>query len=148
PAQPVRLALSIAILDYDILCFNVSQVPQTSEKCAQVRVGVGGSKQQHADARNPLALLRACRERPRDCRAAEERNEVAALHLYAHSITSSASSRRSRGIVNPSVLAVLRLIASSNLVGCSIGMSPGLAPLRILPTNTAACLNSAGRSVS
>src|SRR5215813_5750891 len=90
-----------------------------------------------------LALLRARRKRPRH-RAAEQRDELAAFH----SITSSASSRRSRGIVNPSVLAVLRLIASSNLVGCSIGMSPGLAPLRILPTNTAACLNSAGRSVS
>src|SRR5262245_39602545 len=32
------------------------------------------------------------------------------------------------------VLAVLRLITSSNVVGCSTGRSPGFAPLRILST--------------
>jgi hypothetical protein len=35
-------------------------------------------------------------------------------------------------IVRPSVLAVFRLITSSNLIGCSMGRSPGLAPLRII----------------
>jgi hypothetical protein len=40
-----------------------------------------------ADAPHPLALLRARRERPRHCRAAEQRYERAPLH---HSITSSA----------------------------------------------------------
>ena len=35
-------------------------------------------------------------------------------------------------IVRPSALAVLRLITSSNLVGCSTGMSAGFTPLRIL----------------
>jgi|SRR5215468_9016144 len=39
-------------------------------------------------------------------------------------------------IVRPSALAVLRLITSSNCVGCSIGSSPALAPLRILSTNS------------
>src|SRR5437660_7762857 len=34
-------------------------------------------------------------------------------------------------MVSPSSLAVLRLMISSNLVGCSTGKSPGLAPLRI-----------------
>jgi hypothetical protein len=33
--------------------------------------------------------------------------------------------------LRPSALAVLRLIASSNLVGCWIGSSSGLAPLRM-----------------
>ena len=33
----------------------------------------------------------------------------------------------------PSVLAVLRLMTSSNLVGCCTGKSAGLAPLRIFP---------------
>ena len=37
-------------------------------------------------------------------------------------------------MVIPSALAVLRLTTSSNLVGCSIGRSPGLAPFRILST--------------
>jgi hypothetical protein len=52
----------------------------------------------------------------------------------AHSMTSSARARIDCGTVRPSALAVFRLIASSNLVGCSIGRSAGLAPLRILST--------------
>jgi hypothetical protein len=51
-------------------------------------------------------------------------------HLY--SITSSARESRVGGTVRPSALAVLRLMTSSNLVGCSTGRSPGLAPLKIL----------------
>src|SRR5262245_1669181 len=39
---------------------------------------------------------------------------------------------------SPSALAVLRLMISSNFVGRSTGRSAGLAPLRILSTNTAA----------
>src|SRR5207253_1833377 len=35
-----------------------------------------------------------------------------------------------RGIVRPSAFAVLRLMTSSNLVGCSTGRSAGLAPFR------------------
>src|SRR5436190_15203786 len=42
------------------------------------------------------------------------------------------------GIVRPSTLAVFRLTTKSNLVGCSMGRSPGLAPLRILWTRSAA----------
>ena len=51
-----------------------------------------------------------------------------------HRITSSACRRIDSGMVNPRALAVFRLITSSNFVGCSIGRSPGLAPLRILST--------------
>jgi hypothetical protein len=51
-----------------------------------------------------------------------------------HSITSSARARSDSGMVRPRALAVLRLITSSNLVGCSTGRSAGLAPLRILST--------------
>src|SRR4029450_4052369 len=51
-----------------------------------------------------------------------------------HSMTWSARSRSGCGIVSPSALAVLRLITSSNLVGCSIGRSAGFAPLKILST--------------
>jgi len=56
-----------------------------------------------------------------------------------YSITSSATLRSLSGIVRPSALAVLRLITSSNVVGCSIGKSPGFAPLKILSTYKAAC---------
>ena len=55
-----------------------------------------------SDAPHPLALLRARRERPRGCRAAEQRDEVAALH----SITSSASESRLSEILTPSAFAV------------------------------------------
>ncbi len=46
-------------------------------------------------------------------------------------ITSSARSNSSFGIVSPSAFAVLRLMTSSNLVGCSIARSLGLALLRL-----------------
>src|SRR5262245_21117821 len=49
----------------------------------------------------------------------------------SYSITSSAISRKSRGIVRPSALAVFRLITSSNFAGCCTGNSAGFAPFRI-----------------
>jgi hypothetical protein len=52
-------------------------------------------------------------------------------------MTWSARSRNDCGIVNPSAFAVFRLTTRSNLVGCSTGISAGLAPLRILSTNYA-----------
>ena len=58
-------------------------------------------------------LLRARRERPGGSRAAEQRDERAPLH----SITSSARASRVAGTSRPSVLAVLRLITNSYLVG-------------------------------
>jgi ATP-dependent DNA ligase len=55
--------------------------------------------------------LRACCERPRNRRAAEQRDEVASA---AHSITSSARATRLFGIVRPSIFAVCRLMTNSN----------------------------------
>ena len=52
----------------------------------------------------------------------------------AHSMTSSARTRKDCGIVSPSALAVLRLMTNSNFVGCSMGSSAGFAPFRILST--------------
>ena len=61
--------------------------------------------------------------------------ELAALiGTRGHSITRSARSSSVCGIVRPSALAVFMLMISSNLVGCSIGRSPALAPFRILST--------------
>src|SRR5712671_1228078 len=54
-----------------------------------------------------------------------------------HSITSSARCCKNHGTSSPSAFAVLRLMTSSNFVGCSTGRSAGLAPLKILSTNTA-----------
>src|SRR6266853_5010269 len=67
------------------------------------------------------------------------------LATLAHPITSSARSSSSCGIVSPSALAVLRLMTSSNFVGCSTGSSAGLDPLRILSTKTAARRKTSSR---
>src|SRR5262249_23572506 len=56
------------------------------------------------------------------------------VYLGASLITLSARYSIDCGIVTPICLAVLRLIASSNFVGCSTGRSAGLAPFRILST--------------
>ena len=50
-----------------------------------------------------------------------------------HSITSSARSKIDVGTSMPSALAVLRLTAVSNFVGCSTGNSAGLSPLSTRP---------------
>jgi hypothetical protein len=50
-----------------------------------------------------------------------------------HSITSSVSERSPGDNVRPSIFAVLRLITSSNLVGCNTGRSAGLAPFKTIP---------------
>jgi hypothetical protein len=60
---------------------------------------------------------------------------------YCYSITLVARRSTDWGIVMPRALAVLRLITSSNCVGCSIGRSAGLVPLRIRWTYTAAWRN-------
>jgi hypothetical protein len=60
------------------------------------------------DGRELRWLLRTRRERPRRCRAAEERDELAALH----SITSSAIESRLSEILTSSALAVRRLITN------------------------------------
>ena len=52
-----------------------------------------------------------------------------AANKFHHSITSSAVASSLSGMVTPSAFAVLRFIRSSNVVGSSIGKSPGFAPL-------------------
>lgn len=47
---------------------------------------------------------------------------------YDYSMTLSARIRSASGIVNPRPFAVLRLITSSNVVGCCTGMSWGRSP--------------------
>ena len=51
-----------------------------------------------------------------------------------YSITSSAVASSVGGMVSPSALAVVRLIAVSNLVGACTGRSAGFAPRRIRST--------------
>src|SRR5262252_6851756 len=97
---------------------------------------------QEHDAPHSLRLLRVPRERPR-CRAAEQRDEIAPP---PHSITSSARASSVGGTSRPSVLAVLRLMINSNLVGCWIGRSAGLAPLKMRSTYDADRRNTSATS--
>src|SRR6476619_64365 len=66
-----------------------------------------------------------------DSRAA--RNCPQELH---YSITSSARPSSGRGILRPSVLAVLRLMANSTFVTCCTGGSAAFSPLRMRPVLT------------
>src|SRR5260370_36235926 len=62
-----------------------------------------------------------------------------------YSITSSARASTDGGRLRPSAFAVVRLMVNSNLVGCSTGMSAGLAPRRTLSINSAVCRNVSGK---
>ena len=57
------------------------------------------------------------------------------LVFFYHLITLSALYSIDCGIVRPICFAVLRLITSSNLVGCSTGRSAGLVPSGFCPRN-------------
>src|SRR5262245_16852550 len=69
-------------------------------------------------------------ERPRHCRASEQRDELAPLH----SITSLARASSVGGTVRPSAVAAFALMTNSNFVGCCTGRSAGLAPFRMRTT--------------
>ena len=55
------------------------------------------------------------------------------MHMLptTYSITSSARASSDGGTVTPMALAVIRLMISSNLIGCSTGISAGLIPCKI-----------------
>ena len=76
--------------------------------------------------------------RPRDVEATLLHRDIRAAitprFTAPHSITSSARASSVGGTSRPRDFAVLRLMTSSNLVGCMTGSSAGLAPLRMRPT--------------
>ena len=123
PASPVILDCHVLALD------GAGFVEAFTERSGMAHGGLGRPAADKADHRQ-CRLLRARRERPRRRRATEQRDELAP----SHSITSSARASSVGGTSRPSALAVLRLITSSNLVGCMTGRSAGLAPLRMRPT--------------
>src|SRR5204863_4333669 len=119
---PVELGAAVSAID-------PAELPQRSHKRRHAglnfRVGLG-PRHQHTDPPHPIRLLRARRERPGGRRAAEQCDELAALH----SLTSSAAASRVAGTVRPSAFAVLRLITNSNFTVCWIGKVEGFSPLR------------------
>ena len=68
----------------------------------------------------------------------EQARQEQVVRGILYSMMSSARASRVGEMLRPRALAVLRLIASSNLVGCWTGRSPGLAPFKILSTYVAA----------
>src|SRR5260370_41498890 len=117
-------------VDHHVASLDPPRLPQrlTKRDHAGARIQAAFYTHQHPDEPNALALLRACRERPR-CRAAEQRYELATFH----SITSLARASSVAGTSRPNASAVCRLITNSNLLACRIGRSPGFSPLRIRP---------------
>src|SRR5262249_28915864 len=132
--EPLRRLVREAMFELEVAPLDVAEFRKAVADRAEIGsllVRAAGMPE-ITDRGNSPALLRARRERPGGCRT-KQRDERAAFH----SITSSASNRNGSEIVRPRALAVLRLMTSSNFVGCSAGSSAGLAPLRILSTYAA-----------
>src|SRR4029453_746367 len=85
-SELVVISLRPAVFDQHIAAFNKTSVIQPlSNDCEQECIGRPRTAAQDTDNRK-LLLLRMRRQRPRHRRAADQRDELAALH----SITSSA----------------------------------------------------------
>lgn len=126
-------AAELHVVDLQVAALLVAEQLQLLHECT-LR-GRRRCREENAEAKDFRRLAgRPRRGRPQHCRAQKQRKDTSAVH----SMTSSARSRIVGGIVRPSSRAVFKLTTSSNLVGCSIGRSAGLAPLRILSTSAAA----------
>src|SRR5215831_12680222 len=159
-----RVGASALVIAPDPACVDadVAALAQRGDDLAPERI-LRVEGHQHADAPRLFRLLRARRERPCR-RGGESQHERAAsysvhsrtsgnpgdtvrgsgsplprgrtdLSLAAHHpITSSAAVSNVGGTSRPSVLAVLRLITSSYLVGACTGRCEGFSPLRMRST--------------
>src|SRR5262245_14752196 len=132
----------MAVFNDNILPFHIAQFPQTFLKrlASSVWTRTKGSEKSYPRA-SPRLLL-GCRGKAKRKKQGANRNtENAFLYRFTHAfrltthaylITRSALARTLGGMVKPICCAVLRLMTSSNFVGCSTGISAGLDPLRIL----------------
>src|SRR6516162_5723997 len=118
------MTFSPAIFDRHVAAFDEAGLAQAFAECSDIGSPPGWCFTVEKPNYRHRRLLRARRQRPRHRRAAEQRDELAAFH----SITSSASASNVGGTSRSSAFAVVRLMTSSNLVGCSTGMSPGFVP--------------------
>src|SRR5262245_1270217 len=122
-----------------ILAFDITAFAQTLSEQFQARL----SSYHRAYAGNFCWLLRfGSKAKRKEYRAERNTKDVRFFSVACclapvasvHLITLSARMSTIAGIVNPRALAALRLITSSNSVGCSTGRSAGLVPFRILST--------------
>src|SRR5262249_45481884 len=96
--QSVVLVLRPAILDRHILTLDVAGFTNALPECGQIACTISKRRAAEEPDHWHRSLLRARRERPRGCCAAEQRYERAP----SHSITSSASASSLSGMVRPS----------------------------------------------
>src|SRR5262249_43505572 len=124
------------LLDRDVAPLDPAKLAQSVDECINpLTVRVAPTRAKIPDGRQLACLLRPCRERPRHRRAAEKRDELAALN---HSMTSSARASSVDGKSRPSGLAVFKLTTGSYLGGACTGRSAGFPPLRMRSTEPAA----------
>src|SRR5262245_46582459 len=129
------MAVGIASLDHEVTALKKADIGKPLPYTTQcLSIGTFRSDPEITKA-YPLIRLgkrhaKRCGLRPCRCCAAEQRDELAALH----SITSSARSIRAMGNSIPSLRAAFRFMLSAYLVGCWIGRSPGFSPLRMRST--------------
>src|SRR5207253_9701255 len=122
--QAVILVFSVLVVDRDVAALDKAHAAKAlAKRSLHLRGGRTRAAAQIPDHWHWLPL-RARRERPRDRRAAEQRDELAAFH----SITSSARASSVAGTSRPNAFAVLRLITSSNLTGAWTGRLLGFSP--------------------
>ena len=134
-----RVSLRVALLQEKVAAEDVSAFLKPLAQARDAHVRVRKIVPEIANARNFPLRPRRRRPRARRCgrRPAEKTDELAP----PHSITSSAGASSIGGMSTPSALAVFRLTTVLNFVACSIGMSPGFAPLESCPTKKAARRN-------
>src|SRR6516162_731665 len=108
---------------------------QLFQKWRHHRQALGGRlSRKKAKMPNPRRLLPISRGHERQ----QAEKHKAERQSAPHSITSSARPRIVGGISTPIVRAVRWFSTSSNLVGCSAGVSAGHAPFSILSVKLAA----------
>src|SRR5262249_38008559 len=128
----VHVVTGPALVELSVDAGRPTTFPQFLAKGTHTRLHFGvrrRERHENPDPAQPVALLRAHRERPHHRPTAAPRDELAAFH----SITSSARPSSGSGTIRPSALAVFRLMISSTFVDCWTGKSAGCSPLRTRP---------------
>src|SRR5262249_52817365 len=129
PRKLIELSFCRAKLECNVLPLRIAQFAQSFPDFPLERIRGRDSDVARTYSRDPGRLWRLGREGRSEDAATQDGNKRPPVD---HWMISSARTRMDCGIVNPRAVAVLRLMTNSNLVGCSMGSSAGLAPLRIL----------------
>src|SRR5262245_65305755 len=104
PTNGIEAAKPRAKIDLHVAAHGPAQVLEPLDECCVsfLSIPFDSAAREHNNTPCPLALLRACRNRPRRGRAAKQAYELAASQRRVHSITSSARASSVGGTVRPS----------------------------------------------